>query len=112
MWTIEHIFPKGDNIKSHWVAMIANGNENKAKEYQRDYVHRLGNLTLTAFNSSLSDKPYTYKRDIKDKRGIPIGYRNGMFLNKTLRRKSSWTIEDITERTKYLADLVVKMYRL
>lgn len=111
-WTIEHIFPKGENIKDHWVTMIANGNKEKAERYQKDYVHRLGNLTLTAFNSDLSDKPYIYKRDIKDKKGISIGYRNGMFLNKTLRRPSRWTIEDIEERTKYLADLVVKMYRL
>ena len=32
VWTIEHIFPQGENIPEHWVKMMANGDKAKAIE--------------------------------------------------------------------------------
>jgi hypothetical protein len=42
VWTIEHIFPQGDNIPASWVTMIAGGDERKAKAIQETHVHKLG----------------------------------------------------------------------
>lgn len=51
VWSIEHIFPQGNNIPKPWVDMIAGGDPGKAHEYQALYVHTLGNLTITGYNS-------------------------------------------------------------
>ena len=47
IWTIEHVFPEGQNIPKDWVDMIANGDTALAQEYLAKYTHKLGNLTLT-----------------------------------------------------------------
>ena len=54
-WSIEHILPEGKNIPSCWVEMIANGDKALTKQHLENYVHKIGNLTLTAYNSSLSN---------------------------------------------------------
>jgi hypothetical protein len=46
VWTIEHIFPKGENIPDSWVEAVADGDKEKAKLLQDQWVHKLGNLTL------------------------------------------------------------------
>ena len=81
VWSIEHIFPQGTNIPQPWVDMIAGGDPAKAREYQTLYVHTFGNLTITGYNSALSNKSFSEKRDRKDNAGKYIGYRNGLNLN-------------------------------
>ena len=106
VWTIEHIFPEGDNIPQVWVDMIANGDKNLAHEYLEKYVHTIGNLTMTGYNSTLSNLSFEKKRDRQDKEGRYVGYRNGFSINKELANKNSWTVEDIQCRTD---DLVGKL---
>src|SRR5699024_8333626 len=55
VWTIEHIFPEGENIPATWVQMIADGDAALAKQYRLDYVHTIGNLTITGYNQNLSN---------------------------------------------------------
>ena len=111
VWTIEHIFPEGSNIPRAWIEMIANGDQSIAEELQKKYVHCLGNLTLTGFNSTLSNKSFIDKRDMtKDNKYI--GYKNGLSLNKTLAEKETWSIDDIQERGEYLSDKVVAIFKL
>jgi hypothetical protein len=81
VWSIEHIFPQGPNIPDSWVDMIAGGDREKAKEYQSLYVHTFGNLTITGYNSTLSNKAFAEKKERKDNNGQYIGYRNGLNLN-------------------------------
>jgi len=110
LWTIEHIFPQGKNIPKDWIDMIADGDETKAKDLQKDWVHKLGNLTLTGYNSKLSNFSFEKKRDRKDKSGNHIGYRNGLYLNKELKNKDSWKINDIKVRTDILSSEAFKMF--
>jgi hypothetical protein len=110
VWTIEHIFPEGQNIPSYWVDMIAEGDKNKAKELQEEYVHSLGNLTLTGYNSSLSNMSFDKKRDRK-KGGKNIGYKNGLYLNREIQDKNSWTIEDIRYRTTNLVSIALELFK-
>ena len=95
IWSIEHIFPQGENIPSVWIDMIAGGDKSLAKEYQQKYVHTLGNLTISGYNSTLSNKGFIEKRDRKNNAGQSIGYKNGLSLNKDLANKDQWTIKDI-----------------
>jgi len=112
IWTVEHIFPQGPNIPEVWVKMIATGDEAKAKEYRERHVHKLGNLTITGYNSKLGNKSFTEKRDRKDNKGRYVGYKNGLFLNQTLKDKIAWTVDDIEERTKTLVKLALGLFRL
>lgn len=112
IWTIEHIFPEGENIPKEWIEMIANGNKDKAKEIQNTQVHKLGNLTLTAYNSNLSNLLFEKKRDKKDKKRNNIGYKNGLFLNSDLKNKTSWKEADIKKRTEKLVNIAIDIFKI
>jgi Protein of unknown function DUF262/Protein of unknown function (DUF1524) len=112
VWTVEHIFPQGPNIPDSWVKMIADGNEAKAKEYREQYVHKLGNLTITGYNSKLGTKSFTEKRDRRDAAGELVGYKNGLYLNAGLREKDSWTVPDIEARTNTLVAEAMKLFSI
>ena len=110
VWTIEHVFPQGENIPASWVDMIGGGDKAKAQEIQAAYVHTLGNLTITGYNSKLSNMPFIEKRDRKDSNGSNVGYRNGLNLNDDLVSVDSWTKEQIEARTEKLVKLALKAF--
>ena len=111
IWTIEHIFPEGENIPQSWVDMIAGGDRTLANEYLQQYVHKLDNLTMTGYNSTLSNMSFEQKRDRmnKDKTKF-IGYKNGLEINAPIAKKDSWTVEDIKSRTEDLVKQVMQMF--
>lgn len=112
IWSIEHIFPEGENIPQDWIDMIAGGDKEKASQYLNDYAHKLGNLTVTGYNSALSNFSFEKKRDRMDKKKENyIGYKNGLEINKELANKNSWTIEDIKQRTDCMVNELVTMYK-
>jgi len=112
IWTVEHIFPQGDLIPESWVKMIANGDPTKAKEYQAQYVHTLGNLTITGYNSTLSNKPFDEKKDRKDNYGHEIGYRNGLNLNADIVAEPEWTVDRIIARTDRMVAKALTLFSL
>ena len=67
VWTIEHIFPEGERIPQAWIDMIAGGDAELARQYRMDYVHTLGNLTITGFNSNLSNLSFEEKKNRQSK---------------------------------------------
>ena len=111
VWTIEHIFPQGDIIPQCWIDMIANGDREKAVEYQAEYVHTLGNLTITGYNSTLGNKSFEEKRERQDNNGNYIGYRNGINLNADVVDKEKWTVDNIRARTDVLVQWIMQKYR-
>ncbi|MBR1801678.1 DUF262 domain-containing protein [Candidatus Saccharibacteria bacterium] len=122
IWTIEHIFPEGENIPDEWVRMIVynKGDEDKtpvteddrkkAEQAREEYVHTLGNLTITGYNSNLSNMPFTQKRDRVNSDGKYIGYKNGLALNVEIAKKDKWTIDDINNRTNELIPIIMKEF--
>lgn len=110
IWTIEHILPQGENLPVAWQEML--GGEEIAAQVQEEHKHRLGNLTITAYNSNLGNKSFSEKRDRQDSRGRQIGYRNGLSLNADLATKESWTPDDIENRTEQLAARVIERFPL
>ena len=103
-WTIEHIFPEGDNIPQVWINMIAGGDKSLAQQYLQLYAHTLGNLTITGYNQNLSNMSFERKKDRKNNADLYIGYRNGLRLNEDVVCKDEWTIKDIKTRTDKLVD--------
>ena len=112
MWTIEHIFPEGNNIPQCWVDMIADGDSQKATELRNKYCHKLGNLTITGFNSDLSNMSFIKKRDRVNEKNNYIGYKNGLSINKDLESKESWTVEDIERRTDKMVSICFELFIL
>lgn len=112
IWTVEHIFPQGPDIPGSWVNMIANGDEAKAKDLREQYVHKLGNLTITGYNSKLGNKSFEDKRDRTDNNGMYVGYKNGLHLNNELRSKVGWNVEDIRQRTELLVNEALKLFSI
>lgn len=112
VWTIEHIFPQGENIPQSWITMIADGNEKKAKEIQQTHVHKLGNLTISGFNSALGNKSFEDKRDRMDRQGRAVGYKNGIKLNEDLAAAEVWSVEQIDLRTGKLVQQVTQLFNL
>ena len=92
--------------------MIAGGDANLAKKYLNEYTHKIGNLTITGYNSTLSNKSFVEKRDRQSKDGKRfIGYKNGLDINKDIAQKDSWTIDDIKARTTAMVDELIKIYK-
>src|SRR5690554_5596033 len=79
VWTIEHIFPQGENIPLSWVDMIADGDKELAEQHRQDYAHCLGNLTITGYNSALGNKSFSEKQNRTDSKGRKVGYNNGLY---------------------------------
>lgn len=112
VWTIEHIFPQGDNIPASWVTMIADGDEKKAKAIQETHVHKLGNLTISGFNSALGNKSFKEKRDRTDSKGREVGYKNGLKLNAELETADAWSVAQIDVRTTTLVEQVMSLFTM
>jgi hypothetical protein len=126
IWTVEHIFPQGENISHDWIEMIGNGNRKIAENVQEKYVHCLGNLTLSGYNSNLSDASFAKKQQLAKNRiflgqKINIGYRNGLALNNlnfvvggktmNLSNASGWKENMIEARTKAISDILISLYK-
>ena len=94
-YTIEHILPQNQNLSKEWKEMLG---ENW-KEVQDKYLHTLGNLTLTGYNSELSDKPFLEKKKMEG------GFDDSPIrLNDFLRQNDEWNEEKVIERAKILGD--------
>lgn len=110
VWTIEHIFPQGQNIPKSWVDMVGNGNESLARNIQETHVHTLGNLTITGYNSKLGNLSFEEKRDRTDQNEVYVGYRNGLNLNEDLVGSNVWNKELIESRTEKLVERALKVF--
>ena len=112
MWTIEHIFPQGANIPQSWIDMMAGGDRILAKELQVKYVHTLGNLTLTGYNSTLGNQSFLEKRDRKDRDGNSVGYKNGLNINTEIAELETWNTQAIQDRTDKLVEECMQVFEL
>src|SRR5690606_31530695 len=112
VWTIEHIFPQGENIPLSWVDMIADGDKELAEQHRQDYAHCLGNLTITGYNSALGNKSFSEKQNRTDSKGRKVGYNNGLYLNRQLASESHWTVDKIRARTDKLVGFITEKYSL
>jgi uncharacterized protein with ParB-like and HNH nuclease domain len=125
IWTIEHILPQDEDIKPAWVQMIANGDKDDAYDIWYDWVDTIGNLSLSGYNSRLSNSSF----DIKQKKQsvnvhgqtINIGYKNGLYLNNidylvkekqnSLSTAQKWDKDHIEARGNVLIEKAIDLFR-
>lgn len=86
IWTVEHVLPQAEKLPDHWINMIAGGDRQRASDLQDEWVHRIGNLTLSGYNSDLATAAFEKKQKLSKDRSflghkINIGYKNGLVLN-------------------------------
>ena len=74
-------------------------------------MNKLGNLTLTQYNSEMGNKPFLEKRDLQ-KDGKNIGYKNELSegLNQEIIDKDNWTPDEIDARTEILVEEILKIF--
>lgn len=100
-YSIEHIMPQNQKLTLDWRKMLG---ENW-REVHRQWLHRLGNLTLTGYNSSYSDRPFSEKKKIKG------GFEeSSVRLNKFVREQSVWTQTEMERRGKSLATRALSIW--
>jgi predicted transport protein len=93
-YSIEHILPQSEKLPSEWRQMLGGD----WQSIQREWLHRLGNLTLTGYNSTYSDRPF------EEKKTISGGFaESSVRLNKFVREQAVWTSAEIKTRGEELA---------
>jgi uncharacterized protein with ParB-like and HNH nuclease domain/predicted transport protein len=101
-YTIEHILPQNPDLSPAW--RVALGSD--WAQVQEEWLHRLGNLTLTRYNPELSDRPFIEKRDLPE-----VGLRTSpLYLNQGLGELKSWNAQAIRERGGRLADRALTVW--
>ena len=93
-YSIEHIMPQNETLSAEWREML--GSDWAGIKSQ--WLHRLGNLTLTGYNSKYSDRPFAEKKTISG------GFEESSIrLNKYVRQQEQWTPVQMEARGELLA---------
>ena len=96
VWSVEHIYPQ----------------KPKTREWPDDckeWLHSLGNLTLSAYNSNLHNRSFAGKSQVIDENGNDIGLKSGnVKINDYLRDKTEWNAEHIKKRGEELVEAFLR----
>jgi uncharacterized protein with ParB-like and HNH nuclease domain/predicted transport protein len=100
-YTIEHILPQTDNLSAQWKADLGS----EWERIQQTWLHTLGNLTLTGYNSELSSHAFA------DKRTMPGGFADSpLRMNQGLGQLDHWNEDEIRKRAEVLATKAGKVW--
>ncbi len=98
-YTIEHIMPQ--TLREEWERDLG---EN-FQEIHDKYLHTIGNLTKTGYNSEYRNNSF------QEKQGMEKGFKDSpLRLNQGLRDLESFGEEEIIKRANDLADLALKIW--
>lgn len=100
-YTIEHILPQNENLSAQWKADLGP----EWQRIQQTYLHTLGNLTLTGYNSEYGDRPFAEKRDMEG------GFvHSPLRLNQGIGSLMHWNEVTILQRAEKLADQAIEVW--
>lgn len=100
-YSIEHIMPQ--HLTPLWVEDLGEDYE----EIHDTWLHRLANLTLTAYNSKYSNNSFEEKKTMQN------GFNDsGIRMNTYIAKLNKWTLEEIKKRNDYLMDKALKIWSL
>lgn len=94
--TVEHIMPQ--TLTSEWKTILGSNHNNIKKKW----LHTLSNLTLTGYNSELSNKRFDTKKKIYQE--------SNLSLNKYFQKINIWNEDSIAKRAEQLADIAIKIW--
>ncbi|MDA3854733.1 MAG: DUF262 domain-containing protein [Candidatus Woesearchaeota archaeon] len=100
--SIEHILPQtsGDpeKLSKNWKIMLGDN----YKEIRNEWINKLGNLTLTGYNSELSSKDFVEKKK--------LFIESGLRLNKKVADYEAWNEDSIKDRADKLIKTTLKRW--
>lgn len=100
-YTIEHILPQNPDLSAAWRQALGDD----WQRVQQQWLHTLGNLTLTGYNAEYSDRPFAEKRDMK------YGFKESpLKVNAGLGQLDEWNEAAIQDRAGRLADLALAVW--
>lgn len=99
--TIEHIMPQNKNLSTAWQKMLGSDWE----LVRERYLHTLGNLTLTGYNSELGDLPFTEKQKRLSEQTTHV-----TVLYSDVRGKTEWNERTIEARAERLSGEVLRLF--
>ena len=100
-YTIEHILPQNPDLSAAWKQALGMDWE----RVQKQWLHTLGNLTLTGYNAEYSDRPFAEKRDMLG------GFKQSpLKLNAGLGQLEAWNEAAIQDRAGRLADQALSVW--
>ncbi|WP_333742825.1 GmrSD restriction endonuclease domain-containing protein [Streptomyces ardesiacus] len=100
--TVEHVMPQSPgDVWLHALEEEAADDET-AEELHARFQHTLGNLTLTAVNSELSNHPFERKQDLL--RGSHLE------MNRRIAATERWSVREILARADELADRAIALW--
>jgi hypothetical protein len=97
--TIEHIMPQ--TLTNQWKEDLGDTWE----DIHNKYLHTFANLTLTGYNSSYGNRPFTEKKNgYINKKGVQVfGFRDsGYRLSNFVKTCEKWTLAELVERQQLL----------
>jgi hypothetical protein len=98
--TIEHVMPQ--SLPPHWREYLG-----PEAELLRDkYLHTIGNLTITGYNSELSTKPFDEKKSMIKERSKMV------VLNEDILSASKWDESTINKRAERLVNLTIELFSI
>lgn len=100
-YTIEHILPQNPELPKAWRQALGDD----WQRVQQQWLHTLGNLTLTGYNAEYSDRPFAEKRDMSG------GFKESpLKLNAGLGQTDVWDEQAIQTRAGRLADMALAVW--
>jgi len=100
-YTIEHILPQNPELSTSWQQALGPD----WQQVQQQWLHTIGNLTLTGYNAEYSDRPFIEKRDMAG------GFsQSPLKLNAGLGQLAQWNQSTIQERANRLADQALTVW--
>ena len=99
--TIEHIMPQNKNLSTAWQKMLGSDWE----LVRERYLHTLGNLTLTGYNSELGDLPFAEKLDMLSDKNTHV-----TVLYSDVKNKTEWNAQTMESRAERLSEEVLKLF--
>lgn len=92
-YSIEHIMPQ--HLTPVWMKELGSDYE----QIHESWLHRIANLTLTAYNAKYSNNSFADKKTMKN------GFlESGIRMNTYIAQKEKWTLRELEERSDYLAE--------
>lgn len=99
VYSIEHIMPQ--HLTPAWVKALGDDYE----QIHETWLHRIANLTLTAYNSKYSNSTFGEKKTMKN------GFEDsGIRMNTYIAKKNNWTLVELEERNQYLMSRALEIW--
>lgn len=99
-YSIEHIMPQ--TLNETWKIQLGT----EYNDIHDNYVNAIGNLTLTAYNTEMSNKTFEEKLNMKD------GFKDDrLHLNKSVAKYNHWNEDTIKERTNLIIEKSLEIWK-